>query len=250
MEDPEQLNIPFGSFFNRYLLNRLEGVYPYLDNVRPRDNVLPLLFRERFFLGVRVLFEHVPLIVNTVPKRYFHYMFRRFLLFVLALLAPVVALVILQWPLVKELAGHFLGTPKPATRVEAEATAFVTNFGLLFVSYMLSRIAARFQLVEPDSLAEPGLELIEKHGYHLVTFGHTHNPEQIRVVDGKGEHYFFNTGTWIPIVQISTAELRDNNTFAFLHIRPDANGELHADALEKWNDAAERREALVVIARD
>src|SRR2546427_1927017 len=44
-----ELNLPFGSFFNRYLLNRIELVFPYLDNVRPRQNLLPMLFEKDFF---------------------------------------------------------------------------------------------------------------------------------------------------------------------------------------------------------
>src|SRR5205823_3154844 len=40
-DKPGQLNIPFGSFFNRYLINRVELFYPFLDNVRPAGNLLP-----------------------------------------------------------------------------------------------------------------------------------------------------------------------------------------------------------------
>ncbi|MFI5151634.1 MAG: hypothetical protein ACHQRM_18055, partial [Bacteroidia bacterium] len=54
-----ELNLPFGSFFNRYLINRVELYYPYLDNVRPTANVLPMLLRNNFPLGLKVLFHHI-----------------------------------------------------------------------------------------------------------------------------------------------------------------------------------------------
>src|SRR5581483_3121181 len=47
----QRLNIPVGSEFNRYLLNRLELAFPYLDKVRPSDNVFSVLLRERFPLA-------------------------------------------------------------------------------------------------------------------------------------------------------------------------------------------------------
>src|SRR5262249_46019572 len=34
-----QLNIPFGSFLNRYMLNTVELAFPYADNVRPASNL-------------------------------------------------------------------------------------------------------------------------------------------------------------------------------------------------------------------
>ena len=39
--------------------------------------------------------------------------------------------------------------------------------------------------------------------------GHTHDPDQFQI-DGK---WFYNTGTWIPILGTSSAELRRDRMF-------------------------------------
>ena len=64
-----QLNLPFGSFFNRYLINRIELAYPYIDDVRPRQDVLALLLRERFPLALKLLFNYIPFALLVIPKR-------------------------------------------------------------------------------------------------------------------------------------------------------------------------------------
>ena len=57
MPNQEEINIPFGSFFNRYLINNLEVIFPFLDNVRPRDKILPLLIRDHFYTGHKSIFQ-------------------------------------------------------------------------------------------------------------------------------------------------------------------------------------------------
>lgn len=111
----QELNIPFGSFFNRYLLNKLENAYPYLDNIRPREDLLPFLIRERFPLAVRVLFAHIPFMLRIIPKNYYRYMFSRFLAVVLAIVVPVVIGMIVLYT---QLPGIFasLLNPPPARR--------------------------------------------------------------------------------------------------------------------------------------
>ena len=74
-----------------------------------------------------------------------------------------------------------------------------------------------------------------------MTFGHTHNPDQLGV-DGRR---YCNTGTWIPVVEISTTELREDRTYTFLEIDRGANG--GPAHLQRWNDDAGRADLLSVI---
>jgi hypothetical protein len=71
------------------MLNRIELVYPFLDNIRPSQNLLPMLFKKDFGLGLRVLFQHIPFMLKVIPKKYYRYMFRDFLVFLLAVAAPI-----------------------------------------------------------------------------------------------------------------------------------------------------------------
>jgi hypothetical protein len=77
-----------------------------------------------------------------------------------------------------------------------------------------------------------------------VTFGHTHNPEQWV----RGNRAYFNTGAWIPVIETSSATVRYDRTYTFLHVRRVASG-MHADLLQRWNDDAERAEPLALVQR-
>jgi UDP-2,3-diacylglucosamine pyrophosphatase LpxH len=241
----DELNISFGSFFNRYLLNDLELNYPFLDNVRPSTNILPLLVRERLPLALKLLFRHIPFMFEIIPKGYFRYMFSQLFWFLLLVIIPVVLTV---W-LVLGMFGFGpdldpQASSQPHSVLYKPVLNGLTSLGGMILSYVLARIVSWLNLVEPSQLTEYAREkLAEMHEYRLITFGHTHNPDQFR----DGERWFFNTGTWIPIVEISSASIRSDKTYTFLHLKPDSDGKL-VGALRRWDDTAGRTEGVVIMA--
>ena len=249
-KNKDQLNIPFGSFFNRYLLNRVELFYPFLDNVRPTANVLPILMRENFPLGLKVLFQHIPLLLRVLITnfRYLRFMLGKVLPFTLALVLPIVALVLVNLSsvtdFVKDISkligvGGFVGT----------MIAQVQNILMIFLAYLLSRLVAWFQLSEPSSLNKYAKIRFEGSNYSIITMGHTHNPGQYLFDKDKR---FYNTGTWIPIIETSTADIREDKTYSFLHLIRDENNKLvpaGTGLLQRWNDDGGRQENLVLVKR-
>lgn len=238
-----ELNIPFGSFFNRYLLNQVELNYPFSDNVRPSQNVLPLLIRERFFVAMKLLLYHVPFMLLIIPKRYYRYMFGQVAVLAAAIGIPLVLGVLYLFASFPQLASHLHSLP--GTSIEGSSLA--KSFASMAASYFLSRIVAYFQLSEPSALDVPAMKIFAAHPqYQLITMGHTHNPDQ-RLKDGR---WFYNTGTWIPIVETDTAEIRDDKTYAFLHFRRHESGQLTPTVVERWDDEAARAEALILVSDD
>lgn len=233
VNDGQELNIPFGSFFNRYLLNFLEAQFPYLDNIRPTKNILPLMLRNRFLTGMRLLIDHLIVIIKTVPRQYVTYIFGqdiigRVLLILLVILAPPVFLIWRQ-----------LGSSDPLF------TKFLQWVAWLIIVYVLIQLLAYAQLTEPDSLAKFARHKFDANKqYRLITFGHTHNPDQFR------EHgrWFYNTGTWIPIIGTTVTSIRTDRTFMYLHFEHDpSTGKLNPGALDRWDDEAGRTEPMVLI---
>jgi UDP-2,3-diacylglucosamine pyrophosphatase LpxH len=230
----EELNIPFGSFFNRYLLNYVELQYPFLDNVRPTPNMLPLMLRHQFFTGLRLLYDHLSVIIKTVPRSYVGYIFGqhligRVLLILLVIIAPPILLLTYQ-----------LRYPQTWHLIAFEW------LGVLAAIYFVIQALSYTQLKEPDSLAEfAQRRMDENRNYRLVTFGHTHNPDQF---EDRGR-WFYNTGTWIPIVETNSAEIRSDNTFMFLHLACDPTGKLTPGVLQRWDDVANRAEPMLLIRR-
>jgi hypothetical protein len=237
----DELNIPFGSFFNRYLLNRVELAYPFIDNVRPRENLLPVLIRERFSLAFKLIVYHVPFLLRMIPKRYYRYMFERFAVTLLAIAVPLGLVVWLEWPVIQVALG---AATAPPGGLRATALSAIRDALLLVLSYVFARVVAYFQLVEPSSLAKEGKAVLAARPQsRVVTFGHTHEPDQVRV----GERWFFNTGTWIPIVEASSAAIRHDRTYTYLHLYREA-GDVKG-ALRRWNDDAGRGDPAVVVHR-
>ncbi|HKP86170.1 MAG TPA: hypothetical protein VJZ26_08745 [Blastocatellia bacterium] len=243
----KELNIPFGSFFNRYLLNKIEVHYPFLDNVRPRENLLPLLIRERFPLALKVMFHHLPFTLKLIPKKHYRYILRRVIWVLLAVGIPAALVIYLQWHTISEWLTTAKDPNPPATPMRMafdKGLEVVKNFGFLILSYVFSRFVAYFQLVEPDSLSKDARKVLsENEGYRLMTFGHTHNPDQFE----QGDRWFYNTGTWIPILEVTSADVRNDKTYTYLHIHPGSAGTDYGSALKRWNDEGGRAESLIVV---
>ena len=116
------------------------------------------------------------------------------------------------------------------------------NSGFLLLSYIFGRIMAVVKLSGPDSLYGNAKNLFKEYPeLQIVTFGHTHDPEQFNR-EGK---LYFNTGTWIPVYEISSADVRLDKTYTYLFIQH--NGDhLITNELMRWNDDASRCDPLVL----
>lgn len=248
--DDKELNIPAGSFMNRYLLNQIEETYPFFDNVRPQQDILPILMREHFPLGLRVLFSSVPMVIRLIPKRYYRYLFRRVIPMLLGIVIPLVAASLFLYRPVMDIVTC-------VTR-SYDAIPFASMISSTILMPMLGYFIMKFvswtQLGEPDYLRSDAFTLgVKMSGYTFLVMGHTHNPEQYEFArsDGSIFHYF-NTGTWIPIVETSSADIREDKTYTYLHFATtrdtSGNSGFTADVIRRWDDEALRDEPLRLFA--
>lgn len=245
-----QINIPFGSFFNRYLLNRIELFYPFLDNVRPSGNILPMLLRENFPLGLKVLLHHIPFLIRIMFKnfRYVRFMFHKIFWFAMAILIPVGLFIYFNPNLIGIIEGG-ISKIEETGGITTIIFQLAKSLILLFFSYLLARIVSWFQLTEPSSLDNFAKERFEGTNYRIMTMGHTHNPGEYVF---KENQRFYNTGTWIPVIETSTADVREDKTYTFLHLIRDESGKLHPandGLLQRWNDDAGRSEPQILVQR-
>jgi UDP-2,3-diacylglucosamine pyrophosphatase LpxH len=246
----KQVNIPFGSFINRYLLNQAELFLPFLDNVRPAANILPMLIRENFPLAIKVLFQHIPLTLRilTTSGRYMWYMFNRIFWFFIALVVPLVLVVVLNWQFITH-TGEEVSKLRETSGFISALLSEAASLLMLVLSYFFSRFVAWLQVTEPSSLNTYAEELANHTDYKIITMGHTHNPGEY-IFGGKCR--FYNTGTWVPVIEISNAEVRGDKVYTFLHLTRDMNGNIqppYGGLLQRWNDDAGRAEPLVLIEK-
>lgn len=263
LAEPE-LNIPFGSFFNRYLLNRIERLHPFMDNIRPTQNVIPIILRERFWLGIKIIFWHIPLLFRLIRGKYYqaygkalvNYLFRRLIWQIVAVFGPVI---LVSWLTYRDApAGwwaqlwiqmkYWVGMSSQLTSDSVQVGDTIIRFFLsAYAAYLLGQMVSNIQLMGIDSMTDDDAVVKLRRKYPIVTMGHTHNPDQLIAPNG---HAFFNTGTWIPIVQANSAELRVERTFTFLWCNRNAAGRLVANGLRCWNDDAKRSDQQTVLHRE
>jgi predicted phosphodiesterase len=92
-------------------------------------------------------------------------------------------------------------------------------------------------LKSPPTLSLHAKEIMMKNpSVEAVLFGHTHDPEQKDLGDNK---WYFNTGTWIPIFETSSADVRQDKTYTFIAIDP-MEQPPRRERLQRWNDDALR----------
>jgi len=242
LENQTELNLPFGSFFNRYLINRVELAYPYIDNVRPRENLLPVLIRERFPLAVKILFNYVPFALRVIPKRKYAFALRYLFQFLWMIVLPILLVV----------AGFLYFNPvkisfSTPTGIWGMVFKTLENLALLISSYFLSRLFAMLKLSSPGSLYKNAQHVMDHYpGVAIVTFGHTHDPEQ---KESHSSKRYYNTGTWIPVFETDAADVRYDKTYTFLWLRKSPDNTYKPTTLIRWNDDAERTDELILMDR-
>ncbi|GAA4320204.1 hypothetical protein GCM10023149_19350 [Mucilaginibacter gynuensis] len=243
LENCDELNLPFGSFFNRYLINRIELSYPYIDNVRPSENILPVLIQERFPLAVKMLFHYLPFTLMVIPKRQYKYALKYLFQFLLFIALPIVLAGLVLWSSI----GSSIKLPE-FSGIGKMIFNVVKSLSLLILSYFMSRLFAMLQLSSSGGLSEFAAKLFERNKHlKLVTFGHTHNPQQ-KSMPGVAQKYY-NTGTWMPVFENNAASVRLDKTYTLLHITLNATGSLNRSQLIRWNDDALRIDEQVLIER-
>ena len=225
-------------------------VYPFLDNVRPRQNILHMLMRERFFLGLKVLFQYVPFTIEMIPKRYAHYLLKPLVGYALALGLPLLVTLILWgdrlFPLFFAGNGQATGVSSLGEAILRYAGGVLNDTAVLFLGYLLARFVSFVQLSEPEDLLEPAKRKMDAHPEcRLITMGHTHNPEQKQ----ENGRWYINSGSWIPVIESSSAALREDKTYRSSILNAAATGKLIVHPLQRWNDDAGRIEPLVIVDR-
>jgi hypothetical protein len=135
------------------------------------------------------------------------------------------------------------GTNEAPSGIAAQALNILKNFGFLFLSYIFGRIMAMAGLKAPPTLSLHAKEIMEKNpAIETVIFGHTHDPEQKKLGDDK---WYFNTGTWIPIFETTSADVRFDKTYTFVAI--DCNQKPACkERLQRWNDDAMRIDTMIL----
>lgn len=228
-----RIDLPAGSFFVRYLFNRLEIGYPFADNMKPLSQFLKwlicrIMFRPRMWCSLPVYFGS----------------FRE----TLAKAAPLDP----EWKAEAEARQR-----EALATVAQESGITLANLQALQSLWIASAIHSLRGLRLAKSFfaytgTEGGLGAIARRihellGVQYVLFGHTHEADIVEIGPGQPQAEYVNSGTWTKIFAESWEErlLREESEFVYVAF------DRHTRKMEllRWRDDLGTGERVRLFAR-
>jgi UDP-2,3-diacylglucosamine pyrophosphatase LpxH len=241
--DPSQLRLPLGIFVNRYLINRLEKLEPFLGSVRPEERVLWMLLRKHPVAAVTVLFRSFRFLARAAKISNLRHSFS-FIIYFAAVSVPLITVgaIIAAFvfpPFQKWITGIF-GNQKTTASALGVVTPYLVA-GLREVANWISRILKkRKNQIGEDVYARGAFETIKvlpfppaKHIYAVM--GHTHDQDVQILPDVNGAKVLYmNTGAWIPVWPEDRPDLDGQVLLPYIRFQKDGD-EYHHEYRE-WRD--------------
>ncbi len=256
--DPTQINFPLGSFVNRYFINRIERLNPFIDNIKPVQQALLALLRRRPLTFARIYLQGWRFVWRAVTMRRFN---GSVALILAGLVVP---------PLTIVLIAVFFVWPEAAARL-AEWIPLLQNRGariggavggLLFPALLPYVVGAVRETLRQLGLLRKREHLVEGASGALrrafpdgggarrvyAVMGHTHTQDVRPLSATSREEYYVNVGTWVPVWPEGRPDLVGRVIYTFVRFDKGSDGEYRHRALE-WDDQAlDDREARIRVS--
>jgi UDP-2,3-diacylglucosamine pyrophosphatase LpxH len=245
----EQINLPLGSFVNRYFINKVEALDPFIDNVKPVQQSLARLARQRPLKILGTYFGGWRFVRRAIAKRRFNKSVATVMLLLAApFLAPLLLLLI---PGVRDALLGWLDV-SDAVRAIVLVVIGVLLSGVL--PYLLGAFGELRRRKPPTDHQHAAARGVVEHGElaactrkrAYVCMGHTH-VSAVKRIDAGGDRLYVNTGTWIALWPSDRPDLlgRTVHTYACFDATPDDG--YRVKALEWDVHASEPRPATILV---
>jgi UDP-2,3-diacylglucosamine pyrophosphatase LpxH len=223
LPDSKALMLPGGSFFVRYIFNKVEQIDPFADNIKPLSRYVRK-YALRLLLSPKIL-SHA---------RYFLEIFRKIKTFTPEALEPL--------------------RRKNEEGMRAEAERFgidprvlnsIRRFWVpcfLYNKSKLENIKSFFMYTAGGRYRAIASVIQRQLGVRYVVFGHTHDAD-LYLFHSEAKAEYANSGTWTKIFSGNPTErlLREEQESVFVQILRDENDKLE---LMKWKDELGRGERV------
>lgn len=244
-----RLNMPLGSFVNRYIVNRLERLDPFLDNMKPTTQALLAVLRRRPLKIVATYFRAWRFMWRAMWVRKTFGAIRGPVFWIGAgLLLPLVTVAVILasqvWPQLVTWIPSWLRIP---TSIAGISFPVVMPY-LLGIARDLVRQLGFWRTTNhlfegAKRLAHEARTAGATDGRLYVTMGHTHEQEARRL---DGADLYVNSGTWTPLWPADRADLGGNVFYSFALFSREAGGYRHDSLI--WDDQAVAPRAAPLLA--
>jgi len=236
-----ELNLPLGSFVNRYIVNRLEHFEPFLDNVKPLNRMLTTMVKRHPRRAFKIAANSLPFLRRAAEAHRWK-MLLGFFLFFLSFLVPLAVVVLwglhLWWPRLTAWIPFKIRVPF--------STAVAATPWL--IALWNDRRHRRKQKAGEDDSAEgiygalTGRPIESRYPRIYGVMGHTHEPDaQCLPEIGDAEVLYLNTGTWIGLWSDDRPDLTGRIIHSFVRFRRNPGGGFRHEHLE-WQPDVRRAE--------
>lgn len=228
------MDLPAGSFFVRYLFNRIEQYYPFADNMKPMSKFIWWALRRRetwFSVRPRIL-KFIRFFLDTMEKagsieEEWRHMLERCHEKMLESLANNSGLCISKLQALEKL-------------WVSSALHTKSKWGLLNKFARNSKLDGKYYFKRAEKIREI-------LGGSYVVFGHTHEADlQVftEVPDGQKAEYV-NSGTWTKTFAANYEEalLKSENEFVYVHFKVSEKNDIKMELL-RWNDSIKKGERV------
>lgn len=259
---PDQISLPLGSFVNRYLINGIERLDPFVDNVKPVGNAFTALLRRYPLEMFRLYFRGWTFLRRALRVKGIFNSIGSAAQILALVLVPMTALLIGIAFMTGELVPETWLAVLPGWLAAGLAWLGSVPGWILGISVAGLSLPVLFPIIAPllrelaRALGLTGknhlLEGARKVGRHVfpdgdapntdghaapsyVVMGHSHWQEVRRL---GGHRLYMNSGTWIPLWPRDRRDIAGRVFYSFLEFTRARSDDPWEGRPMRWNDDA------------
>jgi len=253
-DKPSQLKLPLGIFVNRYLINQLEKLEPFLGSVRPTERILWMLLRTHPLAAMAVLFRSLRFIRRAFQTSHVRDFFW-YAVYIGSLAVPLLTVLVIAGVFVFPWLRDFFVAKYPMRSMALGALGILAPYlaaAFRELVRWLGRKKRRPAQVGEDEMSRgvyASMKALKFPAFNRMyaVMGHTHDQDIQRLPGlGGGTTLYLNTGTWIPIWPEDRPDLAGQVLLPFVHFRLEASQEYKHEYLEWRDDRGEPAESYIL----
>lgn len=243
-EYEKELALPLGSFFNRYLVNKVEIIFPNADNLKTNKALFQAIIDEDFLSALKIIYLYLGYTLKVVLKSFSKSLLSLGVYIGVTVLPAALVIYLSYRSIMRE--GPFLeGLPSWLSFI----ADWVTNILPIAARYILKFLFEFFEISAkplPKAIVidmKPGNRLFN---YDTVIVGHNHSPEIKYLKNGK---QYVNTGTWTSKYVFKFKQIQAGTKYAFAKIEEFQNIKPQVGLLE-WDNHSKLARDLTSFKKD